>query len=88
MNATLARIAAKAAAPAIGIGLLAGATGVFALAAPQASANPASGMTQTCTTSTGVGSVKAGAPTMMTRAGQIAASAPSAATAPVSCSGH
>ena len=89
MNATLARIAAKAVAPAVGIGLLAGATATFALTAPQASANPASATSeQSCTTSTGVGTARAGAPTMMTRAGQIAASTPSAASAPVSCSGH
>lgn len=87
MNATLTRIAAKAAAPAVGIALLAGATGIFALA-PQAVANPASTTSQTCTTSTGVGNTRAGAPTTMTRAGQIAASAPSSAEAPASCSGH
>lgn len=88
MNATLTRIAAKIAAPAMGLGLVLGATAIFANA-PQAAANPASTMTeQSCTTSTGVGSVTAGAPTMMTRAGQIAASAPTAPSAPVSCSGH
>ena len=86
MNATFTRIAAKAVAPVIGLGSFAGA---FALAIPQASANPASTMTeQSCTTSTGVGAPKAGAPTMMTRAGQLAAAAPSAPSAPVSCSGH
>ncbi len=88
MNRTFTRISARLAAPAVGIGLLAGATGIFAFAAPQAMANTSAGMTQTCTTSTGVGAPKAGAPTMMTRAGQIAASAPSAASAPASCSGH
>lgn len=88
MNAITNRIAAKAAAPLVGIGLLAGATAMFAAAAPQAAANTPSNMTQSCTTSTGVGSTKAGAPTMMTRAGQLAATAPSSASAPNSCIGH
>ena len=89
MSATFTRITAKIAAPAVGIGMLVGATAIFALTAPQASANPASTMAeQSCTTSTGVGAAKAGAPDLMTRAGQIAASAPTAPSAAVSCSGH
>ena len=87
MNATLTRITAKIVAPAVGIGMLVGATAIFANA--PASANPASTMSeQSCTTSTGVGAAKAGAPDMMTRAGQVAASAPTAPSAAVSCSGH
>ncbi len=85
MNRTFTRIAAALAGPAIGVGILA------ALAAPaqaQAQAPATGAQTQSCVTSTGVGSPKAGAPTMMTRAGQIAASAPVAPSAPSSCVGH
>ncbi|MGV1006501.1 MAG: hypothetical protein ACOYEV_17430 [Candidatus Nanopelagicales bacterium] len=89
MNRSLARIAAKLAAPAVGIGLVVGMTGVFALATPtEAVATTGADQSQTCVTSTGVGAAKAGAPSPMTRAGQVNYSAPSAASAPVSCSGH
>lgn len=70
--------------PALAIGILAAA---IAGASP-AQAKAVAGQTQNCTTSTGIGAAKAGAPDPMTRAGQLNVSAPSAASAPTSCISH
>ncbi len=84
MNGIINRIAATLTGSAIAAGILAAAVAAPAQAAP-ADMNTKS---QSCTTSTGIGAAKAGAPSLMTRAGQVAASAPVAATAPSSCFGH
>lgn len=84
MNGITTRIAAILTGPAIAAGILAAAVAAPAQAAP-ADMNSKS---QSCTTSTGIGAAKAGAPSGLTRAGQVAASAAVAATARQSCVGH
>lgn len=88
MNRTITRIAAKAVAPLVGIGMLAGAVGVFAAAAPASAAPAVSNQGPTCSTSTGVTPLKANATNALTRAGQLAASGQKAPSAPTSCIGH
>lgn len=86
MNRTLTRIASILAGPAVGAGIL---IAGLSVASPAQAQGPAQsgGQTQSCTTSTGVGS-RNGAPAALTRVGQLAASAPSAPAAPTSCVGH
>jgi hypothetical protein len=86
MNRTVTRFASFLAAPAIGAGIL---IAGLSVAGPAQAQGPAQngGQTQSCTTSTGVGG-RNGASAGLTRAGQLAASAPSAPEAPTSCVGH
>ena len=84
MNRTFTRMVTTLTSPALAIGILAAG---IAGASP-AQAKVVGSQTQNCTTSTGVGAAKAGAPDPMTRAGQLNVSAPSAASAPTSCISH
>ena len=83
MNRNLTRIVTALTGPALAVGIL---TAGLAASTP-AQAQASSGQTLTCITSTGVGAAKSGAPNALTRAGQLSASAPSAASAPKSCVG-
>lgn len=83
MNRNLTRIVTALTGPAVAVGILAAGLA----ASTPAQAQVSSGQTQTCITSNGVGAAKSGAPNGLTRAGQLSASAPSAASAPKSCVG-
>lgn len=86
MNRAFTRIATILAGPVIGAGILA--AGLSAAGPAQAQGPmPDNGQTQSCTTSTGVGS-RNGAPAALTRVGQLAASTASEPMAPTSCVGH
>ena len=87
MNRNLTRIVTALTGPAVAAGILAAGLAASTPAQAQAQAQVSSGQTQTCVTSTGVGAAKSGAPNGLTRAGQLSASAPSAASAPKSCIG-
>ena len=84
MNRTFTRMMTALTGPALAAGILA--AGLVTSAPAQAQMS--SGQTQNCTTSTGVGADKSAASNRLTRAGQINAATPSAASAPTSCVGH
>lgn len=84
MNRTFTRMVSTLTGPALAAGILA--AGIAGAGAAQAQV--VGNQTQNCTTSSGVGAAKAGAPDPMTRAGQLNVSAPSAASAPTSCISH
>lgn len=84
MNRTFAPMMTALAGSAVAAGIMVG--GLAAASPAQAQMN--TGQTQNCTTSTGVGAAKSSVPSPMTRAGQISAAVPSAASAPTSCVGH
>jgi hypothetical protein len=83
MSRNFTRMLTALTGPALAAGILA--AGLVGSAPAQAQVS--SSQTQTCVTSTGAGAAKSGAPNGLTRAGQLSASAPSAASAPKSCVG-
>ena len=84
MNRNFTRLMTALTGPALAAGIL---TAGLAAATP-AHAQMSNGQTQRCITSTVGGVAKSGAPNVLTRAGQLNASASSAAAAPTSCVGH
>jgi hypothetical protein len=84
MNRNFIRMVTALTGPVLAIGIV---TAGLA-ASPSAQAQVSNSQTQNCITSTGVSDAKSGAPNTLTRAGQLSASAPGAASAPTSCVGH